>query len=101
MRRLLAALSCVAVLGAACGGAGGEGQDAAAPATGSPSGSEATSAAPSTSPSAMAPSPAPSSADGQVPEAFAFRAPALDGSGPVVGANYAGRDVVLWMWAPW
>ncbi len=35
-----------------------------------------------------------------VPDALQFTATALDGS-RVAGADYAGRDVVLWFWAPW
>lgn len=29
-----------------------------------------------------------------------FSAPAV-GGGQVVGADYAGRDLALWFWAPW
>lgn len=38
--------------------------------------------------------------DTAVPEALAWSAPALAG-GTFDAATYAGRDVVLWMWAPW
>jgi hypothetical protein len=34
------------------------------------------------------------------PEILRFRAPELSG-GVLRGADYAGRDLALWFWAPW
>jgi len=55
-----------------------------------------------------APSQAPSASDGgdraadagHVPKALRFSAPQL-GGGTIEGADYAGRDVAFWFWAPW
>ncbi len=48
--------------------------------------------------------PGPGATDGVavdgVPEFLDFTAPDLDGS-QIVGADYAGQDLVLWFWAPW
>ena len=45
-------------------------------------------------------SPSPTDATGSaVPEALRFSAP-LIGGGTLDGASLAGRDVVLWFWAP-
>lgn len=38
-------------------------------------------------------------ADGNA-EVLAFTAPDLEG-GTFDGSDYAGRDVILWLWAPW
>lgn len=38
--------------------------------------------------------------DGALPEILRFSAPLLSG-GTIDGAALAGRDVALWMWAPW
>jgi hypothetical protein len=45
-------------------------------------------------------SSSPESNARSVPEVLRFSAPRL-GGGRVVGADYAGRDVALWFWAPW
>jgi hypothetical protein len=46
-------------------------------------------------------SPSSPEKDGEpVPDVLRFSAPRL-GGGRVVGADYAGRDVALWFWAPW
>lgn len=55
-----------------------------------------------------APSQAPSGSGGgggtadagQVPKVLRFTAPQL-GGGTIEGADYAGRDVAFWFWAPW
>lgn len=88
-RRLVAAVLS-AVVAVACGGSG--------PATGA-------DGEPTPAPRATSPSPSPTAAgagetrpaDGG---ALAFTAPALSG-GTIRGADLAGQDVVLWMWAPW
>jgi hypothetical protein len=36
----------------------------------------------------------------EIPEELRFRAPLLAG-GTFRGAEYAGRDVAVWFWAPW
>lgn len=38
--------------------------------------------------------------DAGIPEILNFSAPQLDGD-TVDGADYAGKDVALWFWAPW
>lgn len=38
--------------------------------------------------------------DVEVPQELRFSAPALSG-GTIEGAEYAGRDLVIWFWAPW
>lgn len=53
----------------------------------------------STGPAAPAPTPA-AAPPVSVPDALKFTAQGLDGA-QVVGADYAGRDVALWFWAPW
>lgn len=35
-----------------------------------------------------------------VPRELMFTAPALSG-GTIRGADYAGKDLVIWFWAPW
>lgn len=54
-------------------------------------------------PSARSGPPAPSSppaAAGSVPQILDFTASRL-GGGQVVGAELAGKEVVVWFWAPW
>lgn len=87
LRHRLVVLALVAALGApACGGQA----DTATPAP-----SPAPPPAPVAPPTAAgAPSTAP------VPEALQFSAEGVAG-GRVTGADYAGRDVALWFWAPW
>lgn len=83
------------VLVAACGSAppsAGE-TDVAAPAT-----------TPAESAAAQPPSAAPTSPDQTpsvaTPAALDFNA-SLVGGGQIEGGDLAGRDVVLWFWAPW
>lgn len=82
--RILAVAAAVVLAG--CGGGG---REAGAPPAGEPapvtSGVPAAEAAPGT--------PA-------VPAALQFSAAGVNGS-QVEGADYAGRDVALWFWAPW
>ena len=73
---------------AACGGGGGP--EPAPSAASTPE--EATT---TTGPPAGGTATAPA-----VPEVLRFTAAAVDG-GQVAGADYAGRDVALWFWAPW
>ena len=82
MKRLLA----IVVLLAACGAPSG---DIAAPATG----------ATGTPPAAGTAAPTQVAAAG-VPEALDWSAERL-GGGQIEGGDLAGRDVVLWFWAPW
>jgi hypothetical protein len=47
--------------------------------------------------------PAPASRGGgpvTVPEVLDFTAPKL-GGGDIVGADYAGKALAIWFWAPW
>jgi hypothetical protein len=54
---------------------------------------------PSQGPSEMA-SPPPASPLPEVPRELEFTAPQL-GGGTIRGASFAGRDLVMWFWAPW
>ena len=94
LRRLLA--TAVAVTGASVA-AGCGADDAATPSAGP---STAASGAPTSIAATTGPAPAPAPAKAEVPDVLRFRAPGIDGS-EVVGADYAGRDVALWFWAPW
>jgi hypothetical protein len=84
--RLLAAVGLAAVL-TGCGG-GAPTETADAPST--------TTAGPGAAPTTGSPDGPPAA----VPDALRFTAEGVDGS-LVVGADYAGRDVALWFWAPW
>ena len=37
---------------------------------------------------------------GTVSEVLDFTAPSLEG-GAITGADYAGKDLAIWFWAPW
>lgn len=53
------------------------------------------------SPTTGATTPLPSaSASAEVPPQLRFTEPRL-GGGTVRGADFAGRDLVMWFWAPW
>ena len=100
-RRTALPLVLAAVLAAACGGSSevtAPDGETAPPGASSPA--DATSPARPTSPSLASPSPAAASEGEGNLAALDFVAPDLDG-GQVRGADYAGQDVVLWMWAPW
>lgn len=94
----------VALVATACGGGGGGGGGATAPGAARPT----TTVAPAgPTPDGSGPggvaspaSTAPPAAVAAVPEVLRFTATGIDGS-PVVGADYAGKDVALWFWAPW
>ncbi len=108
-RRIAALAAAVALAAAACGGTADPtdlGADAIAPPSASPTvaGEVATDATTPTPPpgsgsQSAAPTPAAEAPEAAV-RALDFTAPALAG-GEVRGADFAGRDVVLWMWAPW
>lgn len=92
--RWLVAAVLAAVVAVACGGTGPDartsgGSTPAAPAGGS-------------SPASPPPTTDPGTGEAAAANAGALRftAPALSG-GTIRGAELAGRDVVLWMWAPW
>ncbi len=72
------------MLAAAC-------SSAAAPIADTPS---ATRSTPSPSVAASVAGPA------TVPEVLDFEAPALAG-GTLKGADYSGKDLAIWFWAPW
>lgn len=75
-----AALLCVLVLAAAC---------------------SSTGAAVSDPRSATASRPSTSETDpGAVPKVLDFTAPSVDGD-TVEGADYVGKDLAIWFWAPW
>lgn len=90
---LVAGSLTVALLAAACGG--------------EPDRAPRMPAAPvTTTPSEAAPSPqgtqtpATESPSVQAPRELRFTAPALAG-GTIRGRDYAGKDLVIWFWAPW
>jgi len=66
-----------------------------------PAGGPASMRGPS-GPAAEATSPSPSATGPQaeVPAELRFTAPRL-GGGTIRGSAYAGRDLVMWFWAPW
>ncbi|MGH2773316.1 MAG: hypothetical protein ACRDIU_09300 [Actinomycetota bacterium] len=84
-------LVAVALLTAACG----NGKQSAGGVTFDDSGSRTKPAA-----SASPPGATPSLTAGPVPEILGFTAPRV-GGGRVVGADFAGKDVAAWFWAPW
>ena len=71
-RRLAAALAVLALVGSACSQAGTSGADGPPATSGSPG----------------------------VAELLDFTAPVL-GGGTLRGADYTGKDVAIWFWAPW
>ena len=91
---LAGALTLTLALLASCGGAP---PDAArpAPAPPSPTPQEEDPAEPPEDPS-----PEPDDDEVRVPREMRFEAPKL-GGGRVRGAEYSGRDVAIWFWAPW
>jgi hypothetical protein len=50
--------------------------------------------------SSPAPAVGPGPSEVEVPDLLRFEAPGLDGN-RVRGADYAGRDLAIWFWAPW
>lgn len=46
------------------------------------------------------PRESPAGATPEIPEILDFEAPLLAG-GTLRGADYAGKDVAFWFWAPW
>ena len=51
-------------------------------------------------PSSTSPKPTSVTSDRKVPEQLRFTAETVDGA-PFDGASVAGKDAVLWFWAPW
>lgn len=51
-------------------------------------------------PSATGPGSSSAAPAAAIPEILEFEAPLLDG-GTFRGADYAGKDVAFWFWAPW
>lgn len=93
-RRRLPAMAAVVVVLAGCGG-----DEAGAPSAG-PTSAPSVAPGPSSTAGPAAVTAPPTPAPEAVPDALRFRATGLDGS-EIVGADYAGRDVALWFWAPW
>lgn len=91
------AMAAVALLAlAACGTSGGDDSSAKSPATPSaPAGDSASS-----EPSPNASSPHASASPAKTPEKLRFTAKGVDGK-PFEGSTLAGKDAVLWFWAPW
>lgn len=84
--RTAAALLALTLVAAACGGETlVASQDGASSSSGTPIATE-----PGSSPATAA----------AIPEILEFEAPLLDG-GTFRGADYAGKDVAFWFWAPW
>ncbi|MEO7837502.1 MAG: hypothetical protein ABIS21_07665 [Acidimicrobiales bacterium] len=97
MRFLLVPLAVAAMVTASCGG----GTDRVATPEQAP-----LTAGPTTSPAPTTVVPGAPQPQGAVAlrapvaDALQFSAAAVNGS-QVVGADYAGKDVALWFWAPW
>lgn len=55
-----------------------------------------------TAPATSSPRPTnePEDPPTEAPPELRFTAPAVEG-GTIEGADYAGRDLVIWFWAPW
>lgn len=98
MRRLFRAAVILVLVASACGRGGGNSASPAGPSTADTS-TPADPGASTTAPNGDAPTSAPP-AGPAVPEALAFSVAGVDGA-QVVGADYAGKDVALWFWAPW
>lgn len=93
--RVMLPLAVLALVATGCGDGAG-----APTAARSASSTSSTAATPGTAgePGTSAPTTATASTD--VPEALRFTVAGVDGA-QVVGADYAGKDVALWFWAPW
>jgi hypothetical protein len=83
------------LLSASCG-AGPTGTTEPEPPAAAPSPAEPTE--PAAPPEEQSPQPEPD--ERPVPRELRFTAPKL-GGGTISGAEYAGRDVAVWFWAPW
>jgi peroxiredoxin len=105
-RRLLVAFIALCTLLAGCGGdsesdAATAGEPAAvAPEDTAPPTPAHTAAPAPQEPPAQPPPPTPTPAQPSVPEVLAFTAATVDGSS-FDGASLAGKNAVLWFWAPW
>ncbi len=99
LARATIAAATLAVLAGACGSDTGPGT--APPPTTVQAGAVTTTGVttPGTT-SAPAGRPATTAAPADVPEQLRFAVAGVDGA-QVVGADYAGKDVALWFWAPW
>lgn len=98
LNRLLTALIAAGLLAAACGADDDTGADIGQPAQQSPAASAPTEPAASEPPSEP-PSDAPAE-PAAVPDHLDFEAELVAG-GPFDGASLAGKDAVLYFWAPW
>ena len=93
----LALLLAGALAAGACGGSSDDAETAAGGSTSAPSGPVSTSslaAGDTTTPGPTTSGPV------EVPEELDFVAPDVRG-GQVDGAALAGKDLVIWYWAPW
>lgn len=88
----------LAVLTAACGGNTGRGT--ASPTTAQTDAVTTTGAPTPDATSAPTGTPATTAKPADVPEQLRFSVAGIDGA-QVVGADYAGKDVAMWFWAPW
>lgn len=91
-RAALVTAAAIALGAAGCGGDAGPGT--ATPITAA--GDAVTSAPRATAGS----EPQAARSPAEVPEELRFTAAGVDGD-QVVGADFAGKDVALWFWAPW
>jgi hypothetical protein len=85
LRRSVLAVAALVLLAAACTG------DTPGPSRTEPAATTPSEGGASASPTAGGPAPA---------EVLRFTAPRL-GGGTIGGAEFAGRDVAFWFWAPW
>lgn len=85
LRTALVAIA-LALAATACGSGAGDGPAPADVAATAPMGSDTTAR--------------PAAGPAEVPDVLDFTVAGVDGA-QIAGADYAGRDVALWFWAPW
>lgn len=99
VKRLRKVAVVLALLAPACGQDGGQSATPTSPTTVDTT-APSDPGASTTAPANTSRTTSPSGAGAVVPKTLAFTAAGVDGA-QVVGADFAGKDVALWFWAPW